>query len=287
MDIVLLDIYMGKAPQGIMGPFFGKVGTVIGYDLNGQHIMRGLAQKSFVAPTDLVLNNRGKLTLINKFIKKMRGFIKMAFVPEARGTTKNWHNLVIQYNNPHAIKGVYPDLEIDYPKVVLSRGELAQPANAVVEIVKEGIKFSWDVNDDNKNNDDQAMMMLYFPEDSSAKFETGGAKRKTGSDVIKIDKEDLVGKTIETFISFTSNDRLQFSNSLYTGRFEPEAAETLGSKALNGATAKIPDPKPEISTQQATRNKLQDVAYNLKTLDLDIADIAFATGLSEEEIKAL
>ncbi len=280
---------MAKAPQGIMGPFSGKAGTVIGYTLNGQHLIRSLPHVSTKKPTTEVKNNRGKLKVLSAFIRHMDEYLIMAFTPEARGTVKNWHNLAIQYNNPTAIKGYYPDLEIDYPNVVLSRGNLKQPVNTRVERTEGGLKFSWDVNEEDKWSKDQVMIMAYFPGDHSTEYETGGAKRSDGEDTLVIPK-CMMKLAMEIFISFVSNDRQEFSNSLYVGRIEAIEADP---KSLKAEPAKAIKAKPskkqtiEYEGKNEARQQLMEVARNLKTIGVSVADIAQATKLSVEEIETL
>ncbi|WP_288882394.1 DUF6266 family protein [Pedobacter panaciterrae] len=67
-------------------------------------------------PTIKQLNNRQQMKVINEFFSGMKQLLKTGFGPEARGTTKNYQNLAIEYNKPNALKGYLPDVEIDYSK---------------------------------------------------------------------------------------------------------------------------------------------------------------------------
>jgi hypothetical protein len=88
---------MAKAPQGIIGPFIGKAGNVVGYVLNGQAIVRSLPRPSSKPPSPLALNNRAKMKLLTSFLSNMRDFLMMTFMPESRATVYNWYNLAIRY----------------------------------------------------------------------------------------------------------------------------------------------------------------------------------------------
>lgn len=71
----------------------------------------------------------------------------------------------MQYNFHEIVAGAYPDLNIDYTKLLLSKGELKPAQYPIVETVPEGIRFSWDTNPQMPwpESSDQAMMLAYFP----------------------------------------------------------------------------------------------------------------------------
>jgi len=272
-----------------MGGFSGKAGTVVGYNLNGQDLMRALPRPSTKKPTDKTINNRGKIKLLTSFLSNMHDFLMMTFRPEARGTVNNWYNLAIKYNNPQAIKGTFPNLEIDYGKVVLSKGTLEQPVNPKAERTADGVKFSWDVSKLDQNSKDQVMLMIYFPHNHYSLSETGGARRSEGSDTVEVHQEILNNK-MELYISFVSNDREEFSNSLYIGSIEalPEEAtpeKKIVEKAIEKADKKGLS-KTQLSPETIAHRKALDIAKNFKALGtLSDIDIANATGLTVEEVE--
>lgn len=205
---------MAKLPHGPFGPFIGKAGPLIGYLLNGQAVIRAVAQPTHKPLTLPQVNNCSKLSLVNKLISGMSMFLKITFGPESRGTTKNWQNLAVQYNNPAAIKGYHPNLEIEYSKVVLSHGNLTPAVNATVTQNEAEIIFNWDGSAGTSG--DRVMMLLYFPHDHTVVYETGGLKRSVGSDKLLINNSDI-NMHMEAFITFKSEDGENFSDSVYIG----------------------------------------------------------------------
>lgn len=273
---------MGKVIQGINGAWSGKVGDVIGYVLNGQSIMRGKARKSSKKITDLTINNRGKMKLLSKFFEKMKEVLKMSFTPESRGTVHNWYNLAVSYNNPSAIKGKFPDLEIDYPNVVLSRGDLKQPVNVTLERTDKGVRFAWDLTDKDKVNHDQTMLVAYFPKINDVKYLIGGKKRRDGSDTLEI-SENLINLEMILYISFVTNNRQEFSNSLYAGKLEKIGAK----KEKVVAKVQVETPVIELVTVEGPDQKILDIARNFKAMGIPILNIAVGTGLTVEEVELL
>ncbi len=207
---------MGKLKNGILGGISGKVGTVTCYDLNGQEIVRSNGTNNN-PPTIKQLNNYQQMTVINEFFAGMEHLLKTGFNPEARGTTKNYQNLAIQYNKPNALKGYFPDVEIDYPKIIISAGNLSQAFNPTVEMVAEGLKFNWDLQHNiYQENSDRVMLLAYAPNSKEMSFNKSGAQRIERCDILKVNPS-MRNEPLEVYMSFVSDDRLRASNSQYLG----------------------------------------------------------------------
>ena len=275
-------LIMAKAPEGILGPFSGRAGNVVGYLLNGQAIFRARPKKPKKPrkPTLLESNNRSKMKLLTTFLCAMPNFLKLTFTPESRGTLYNWYNLAVKYNNPQAIKGTFPKLEIDYPKVILSRGQLKQPVNARAERTKDGVKFSWDVMKGDEYSSDHVMVLLYFPHNHSAEGSMGNVRRHIGTETVPIAVEDLK-QGFEAYICFVSYDRQEFSDSLHIASVDPLAED----EQIAGQHIDVAPVKAALSPEEISRYKALQVARNLKKLGLlSDTDIANATGLMFEEV---
>nr|WP_294874164.1 DUF6266 family protein [uncultured Pedobacter sp.] len=210
---------MGQLKNGILGGVTGKVGTVTGYQLNGQEIIRSNG-KNNKPPTEKQLNNRQQLSVLMEFFKKMEPLLKTGFDPETRGTTKNYHNLAIFYNKPRALKGYYPNVEIDYPKIRISYGGLSQAFNPTVEMVTEGLKFSWDIQHMIwQEKTDRVMLLAYAPISKLKCFTNSGSQRIERHDILEI-SPSMRNEPLEIYMAFVSDDRLNASISQYLGRFE-------------------------------------------------------------------
>jgi hypothetical protein len=209
---------MGKLLSGISGGFSGKVGASIGYVLNGQNIIRALPHVNH-RRSELQKANSQKMTVVNEFLYYMSALLKVGFSIAARGTTKNYYNLAVSYNKKYALKGEYPDIEMDYPNVMISQGNLLPAINPVVEVVPEGLKFSWDQLDypDDARNHDQVMLLAYAPASRKIRLIRYGAERFEGFETLHI-VDNMLSEPVETYISFINDDRTAVANSTYTGR---------------------------------------------------------------------
>jgi len=212
---------MGKLPNGPLGAFTGRLGNTVSYELNGQIIIRtiGINNKP---PTPKQKTNRMKMKVINELVQNTYWAMHAGFTAASTGTVYNYANLAIKHNNPNALKGVYPNIEVDFPKVLFSHGNLLQPIDPNVEVVPEGLKFSWDPSTQltYESAHDQISMIAYCPEKKEMFFIKSGQRRHQGSDILPVDKKYL-GLALEVYMSFVADDRLDVSTTTYLGRIDP------------------------------------------------------------------
>lgn len=203
--------------NSLTGTAVGKVSRAIFYRLNGQEVIRGTGKKKKFKSEKVFAQNDSMRLLMNLFAK-VKPFIKAGFKNEAAGTIRNYHNLATSFNRINAIEFEDDGPVLRYDKVLLSRGHALPPVNASVSISPEGLKFSWDSIPDLpwSTNQDQAMTLVWFPEHNEALFNTSGANRISGTDLLPIPPTLLTGK-MEIYLAFVSEDRESVSNSIYLG----------------------------------------------------------------------
>ena len=133
---------MGKYKKGILGHFRGKIGTVIGSVWNGVHYMRSLSDITD-NPTAAQLNVRGRMSLVGKFMKRLKFLVNVGYQQFTNGTTPM--NAAVGYHLKNAVTGTnVANYAMNYTKVMFSVGDLAKPvgfATAATAVAK--IDFSW------------------------------------------------------------------------------------------------------------------------------------------------
>ena len=201
----------------------GTVGPVVTYQLNGQNVIRSKAKVSTLPPSLAQSTCREQLKLLTLFFKKNKGFLKIGFGHLALGTKYNYHNLAMRFNKPLAVIGEYPEMMLDYEKVVLSKGNLEGPLNPALQRLETGLKFTWDCpsNPDFNFENDQVMMLAYSPELDKSIFIDAGAKRKKEEDFLQLPSY-MQKKQLEVYIAFVANDRHQAADSMYLGSISPD-----------------------------------------------------------------
>lgn len=210
---------MAIANNGPGGDHRGRLGNVVYYKLNGQQVSREIGRTT-KPPTEKQLASRLATKMCSGFLESVKEFINVGFGLEAQGTTSNAFNVAVKYNRKQIVAGVYPNLSIDYKKVVLSAGKLKQAENWQVTEIPEGLRYSWNTDPQMAwpEATDQVMMLAYFPEKEKVFYTLFGSSRLSGSDVLEI-PSSLQGTYMETYMSFVAADRKQVGDSVYTGSF--------------------------------------------------------------------
>jgi hypothetical protein len=240
---------MARFNNGIMGGFTGIVGHIEGYIRKGQPVMRSRRRK-VTKFSDAQLACRQRMKVVNEFTSPITDFVRIGFGVDAAPTTKTASNLAISYQLLHGLKGEYPNLEIDYPKVRVTSGTLEVVQNPTMVLEGSALNFSWE-NDkirDNNFEDDQLMILVYYPDRKMASRRYTGAKRGTLKDTIKAYKLKP-GERLEAYLSFRSDDRKSISNSVYVGSITGEAILTPPVEALEQELPRVEPEFPQVKLE--------------------------------------
>jgi len=211
---------MAIAKNGIIGTFSGKVGPVVGYELNGQPVMRSVGKRK-KKPTPLELLNRARMTAVSKFLTPIKDFVKFGFQREApRGSKVG----AFQLAQSHAFKNAIAyDADnqpyIDPAKVLVAKGPLAPPSNARLERENNRIVLRWDLSGDESPND--RLMIVLYDGVEYRYFRDAGARRKDEQDFLEEDVSDVTDDTIHVYGAFRNTWKDTISDSVYFGTIEP------------------------------------------------------------------
>ena len=164
--------------------------------------------------------NEQKMKFVNQLLLPFHSFITVGFQSQAIGKTAL--SAAYSVNFHQAVTGVYPDLGVDYSKLVISKGSL--PGLSDVEIgfsAADTIALSWQPNTSIKATfDDQLILMLYNVALGFADGFTGGVKRADKHCKFQFDNR-FIGKPLEVYLGLASLNRKKAANSIYLGRMEP------------------------------------------------------------------
>nr|WP_294869833.1 DUF6266 family protein [uncultured Pedobacter sp.] len=218
---------MAIAENGPNGHHRGRIGNIVYYVLNGKNVSRTIGT-STKPPTNSQLRSRMVTKMSSGLFRNLLDFINTGFGIIAIQAMDNASNQAKSYNKNRIIKGVYPDLEIAYDQLQVSKGSLKPAQNWQVALYAEGLQYSWDTDPEMPWPDatDQVMMMAYFPKQEKVVFNLFGSSRFSGGDVLEI-PPSLRGEYMETYVSFISANRKQVADSSYTGHFNRETSENL------------------------------------------------------------
>jgi hypothetical protein len=136
---------MGIISKGILGGFSGTVGTVIGGTWKGITYMRSQPARRSSEATQAQLEQQAKFALAIRFVSLFGNLFMISFRNYAVKMTGT--NNALSYTLKNAIAGTYPNYEIDYSNVLVSRGDLPNVLNpTAAPSGTSDITFSWTSN---------------------------------------------------------------------------------------------------------------------------------------------
>ena len=213
---------MARLPKGIFGPVIGKLGTLTGSTWKGipyvKHTPEKGATKAERTPAQLA--NEAKFKYINEWLVPFQPFFSVGF--ELLAIRKSALAVGLSENYKTVFSGAYPDFEIAYDNLVMSRGQL--PSITQVEVMFEDeltLSINWNQNAvTGASYNDQLMFAAYCPELKIADGFIGAVERAQQHHTFRLD-EEMAGHALELYITVMTVDRKKIANSLYLGRIEP------------------------------------------------------------------
>lgn len=239
---------MAISPNGPHSHPNGKIGNLIYYTLNGQQIVR-IVGVNTKPPTNKQKANHQAMAVTMNLLRPALRFINTGFRLEATGTTRNPHNLATSYNKKHALKGEYPNISVDYSKVMVSKGNLPLAGNLKMERENNGLRISWDPRDQNKGDyaDDIVMVLVLHPATQQAHCLLNAGHRGAGNCFVELENNKSLAQT-EVYLCFRSSSGVKISDSAYLGNF-------------NGETGNRKEAKKK-EKQQALKSRFEQVKAN-------------------------
>jgi hypothetical protein len=202
--------------------FDGFLGKSDGYTV---YLLRGIVVKrKIVVPTKppslKQLAQREKAKVSGAFTKPAKDFIAVAYGPLALEKETYGYALMTSHVLKQAIKGEYPHFEIDYPKVLFSKGDMPVTPNVSVKVSDNLLEFEWDKNllPPGCKGSDQAMFVAYCAETADLYNSVSAGARAHGKlsyELVRLKGKDQV---FEIYFSFIAEDRKMVSDSVYLGQ---------------------------------------------------------------------
>lgn len=212
---------MAQIPNGILGELIGKIGPVTGYKRHGRNIVRPAKNNVKDKLTPQRLAQREKIKICNNFTKAFAGtgFFTKTF--PAYGHGGSGYNRAMSALMNLALVSSYPALSISYPQVLISKGPLPSPDNALAAADADGnIQFTWNDNSTTgtAKGSDKVIIVAYFPSEEQAIFTVDAGTRTDGQATLPASV--MKGFIAETWIGFLSADEKDAANSVYAGKVD-------------------------------------------------------------------
>lgn len=205
---------MAKLPNGLLGPFVGSIGPLVGSSWKGIPHVKSKYKKRTKKITPKELGNRDKFGEGQRWLQPLIPFLRTGF----RGYKGKVEGFIAakSYLSHYAWEGTGADMRINPALMKVSVGALPLSNDMAVEKTVEGLRFSWSTEHvPGGSRFDQVMMLAYDIEHGRSYGITTGQLRSTGSDILGIMPPE--GTTVHVYMAFNGFDRTTQSDSVYMG----------------------------------------------------------------------
>lgn len=208
---------MGTYNKGILGPFSGKVGTVVGASWRGKDVMRSLPKKTDRTPTEVQLLQRLKFTTVSDFLTPMSNVISLYYGSGSGELTRR--NQAMSYHMKEAVAYADPIFEILYNKVQISKGDLTGVQNPTVAAAPTNkLVYAWEDNSGQgaAKPTDQLVVVVYAPAENLYFTTLNGGNRDDASVEVQL-PAFFNGLEVQSWITFAAADGKAYATSVYMG----------------------------------------------------------------------
>ncbi|RZK37769.1 MAG: hypothetical protein EOO90_24345 [Pedobacter sp.] len=209
---------MAILKNGPNGGLSGKFGSVVGYPLNGQDIVRGLPKKRRKKAGAREQANRDKFGQMQMWLRPLLEFLRIGF----KGYAPTFQGFVAakSYNSKHAfVQQEDGSFFIDPALALVSYGPDPLPIEMSMKLENNEIVFNWS-KEGSYSGSDQAMLLVYIPGAKRGIKNLAAARRIEGTAKLQLPKF-FAGKEVHAYIAFVRYDQSSQTNSFYLGSVTP------------------------------------------------------------------
>jgi hypothetical protein len=204
---------MGRLTKGINGDITGKVGNIVGAYWRDIYYIRSLPSKVNNPRTEGQVKQRSKFSVTMEFLSAITPFIRIGFKEYSTGRLTAF-NAATSYNIKNATTENNDKIELDFSKVLVSRGSLCTAFGIKAEIINEQLQFTWDATlKENARSNDLVMLLTYNSTKKEAIYNFCVAQRSHTTAQMQL-PSNWAEDTIHSYISFRSADGELVSESV-------------------------------------------------------------------------
>jgi hypothetical protein len=208
-----LKIYfMAILINGLFGPISGTLGPLVFCDYKRYNLIRLRSTKKRTESTPAQKAQEARIRIASKFLHGLKGLLNITY--KQYGSKMSPRDAAMSELLRHAITGTYPDLEINYAKVILAKGSSVVPVYANCESKEPGMAhFSWE-NPYGLGEEDTCILVAHCPDVGKSVYQLHGPPRSNRWAALQV--PFFKGKLVHTWIAF-KNAKGDVSDSFYAG----------------------------------------------------------------------
>lgn len=208
---------MAIVQNPITGRSRGKFATAVFSKQFGKNTMRSKAIQVSNPRTQLQREQRSKFSLMVELSRMFLPFLKTSFKQAAVGMSQ--FNMFMKINIQNVISGTYPDYEIDFAQLKVSKGTLTgTETGGALAVAAHKVNLSWS---DNTGVGDalatDKVLALIINYDRKAVVQDLGSKTRTDLALSLTVPADWAGDSVYAYMAFSNDANNKFSDSSYLG----------------------------------------------------------------------
>jgi hypothetical protein len=201
--------------NGILGPFSGTVGSIVGSSWRGIPVIRSKPVRKKTGLSILQEQQIAKFSLMTKFLRPLTDLLNQTFQKPAVGMT--CFNQAFSLNYP-AITGDYPAIGIDYSRIILSKGRLPLGEPPTISSPDAGkLLLTWRTGDGINRRLTSGTAFIAAWQEEFGRWIFGQFEAGDGISSCMLDVAPFSGRPVQTYIGFISKGRQKTSESRYMG----------------------------------------------------------------------
>ncbi|WP_418637572.1 DUF6266 family protein [Winogradskyella sp.] len=209
---------MGTFKKGILGGFRGKVGSVVGARWRGKYVMRSVPEiDENRTPTEDQRKARERFGLVARFLNPMKPIVGKYFGQKQRD--KSPFNLATSYHIKEAVLEVGEDFIMDYPKVLISKGDLSGLQSPTLTATAANV-LQLDYTDNSGQGfakaDDQLLVVLFVADLGEYQLFTPAGTREETTINLPL-SQYWSGLVINAWATFVNAEGTRAATSTYLG----------------------------------------------------------------------
>ena len=208
---------MAPFEKGILGGFSGKVGNVVGARWRGKNVMRSVPQRGNYTPTEKQEEQRLKFKTVIGFLSPIVDVLNLYF-GKPQGD-KSRSNLATSYHLKNAVVSIPGGMEMDYAKVLISKGDLRGLDNSTLAAAAaQTLNFGWQDNSGQgkATATDTFMVVVYEPELNLFYTNLDAATRDATTATVTL-PDFMAGSEVQVWASFSKAEANFAAISTYMG----------------------------------------------------------------------
>ena len=209
---------MATYNKGILGPFSGKVGTVVGASWRGNDVLRSRPKKTSHTPTESQERQREKFSIAIQFVTPIKSVLSRYFGQDMGMRSRL--NLATSYTMKEALDWSGTEFRLLYNKFMISKGELQGIQDgAVTAKPSRVVSLNWEDNSGQglALSDDQLLVVFYVPQSGMFEIYEKVADRADGEASITLPVY-LSGAGVEIWATFVNDTHKRAATSSYLGQ---------------------------------------------------------------------